>query len=85
MKFQTLRNFLCHFSLSQKKVRPEENVWKSTISLTSHNISAVSMFLVIGNEWPNNNGAIAKLFLPLYFWEAVDFHNPEFSISHASV
>jgi hypothetical protein len=40
---------------------------------------------VVGNEWPNNNGAIAKLFLPLYFWEAVDSHRTEFSVSHASV
>jgi len=48
MKFETLRNFWCHFSLSDNKIRSKENVWNWTISLTSHNTSAASMFLVIG-------------------------------------
>jgi len=85
MKFRKFKNFWRHFSLSEKQIRPKENVWNSTSSLTSHNTSAASLFLVVGNEWPNNNGAIAKLFLPLYFWEAVDSHRTEFSVSHASV
>jgi hypothetical protein len=68
MNFQTFRKILCHFSFSEKQIRPNENIWNLTISLTSHNTSVVCFF-VVGNEWPNNNGAIPKLFLPLYISE----------------
>jgi hypothetical protein len=72
-----------HFFI--KKIRRKENVWNSTIPLTSHNTSAVLCSSWLEMKWPNNNNALAKSFLPLYFWEAVDFHKTEFSISHAWV
>jgi hypothetical protein len=52
MKFRTFRIFACHFSISDIESRPKENVWNSTISLTSHNTSAAFKFLVVGNESP---------------------------------
>jgi len=54
------------FDFSIKKFTKKKSL-ELIMSLTSHNTSAASMFLVIGNEWVNYNGAITKLFLPLYY------------------
>jgi hypothetical protein len=67
MKFQTFRNFSCHFSLSDKKIRPKKKVWNLIISLTSHNTSAAS----ICSLWLEMKSPITTVLLLNYFYRCI--------------